>query len=146
MGGGPAPPPGGGNGGTGGNGTDNSVIIDLLRQILEVLKGVFTINFSEPQIDVITLTTGAAFERMYDNPRKVKSAVIQNISTEDVTLQIGSGTSSTPAFTAGDGILLNAASASGKGGGSLPVGNIDLSKFYFVRTTSGDTLAVYVEL
>lgn len=93
----------------------------------------------EPIIEIISLTTGGTFEKFYTSPTEIKYAVIQNISTEDVTITTG------PQGTAGQGILLNAASAAGKGGGSIEANDIDLANLFFVRATAGATLSIYYE-
>lgn len=69
----------------------------------------------------------------------VKSGIIENISTENVTIAVPDGSA------AGKSIILTKANAAGEGGGSLPVGNVDLAKFQYVRTTAGVTLGVYYE-
>jgi hypothetical protein len=126
----PDVPPNGGGDGSGG----------LVGQILSLLQKLFGIGRSTPSIDTVALTTGATFQQMFGGSKKVMKAIIQNISTENVTI-----TSINQNQVAGTGILLNAASASGEGGGSLPVSNVDLALLYFVRTTAGLTLAVYSE-
>ena len=94
----------------------------------------------KPLIQIINLTTGATVQRIFAYAKPIFKGTIQNISTEDVTLYTKEGQA------AGTGIILNAATLSGKGGGALDVGNIDLFNLFFVRTTSGDTLAVYSEV
>jgi hypothetical protein len=69
---------------------------------------------------------------------RVKKAVIQSIATESVTLFTNASD------IAPNGIVLNTGGV-GNGGGSLTVGNVDLSTFWFVRANPGNTLAVYTE-
>lgn len=74
----------------------------------------------------------------------VKSAMIQNISVNPVTL--GSSNS----VTSGNGFILNAAAGTGNAGDTVtiaPQGSdlfIDLSLFWFVQTGAGNTLALLV--
>lgn len=133
--GGTPPPP------SGGGGVDLSSLLGILTAIYNVLLKAFGLNQSQPIIDPVDLTTGGAFQQMYPGTKAVESAIIQNISTENVTL-----TTATQGQVAGLGILLTKANNAGEGGGSHPVGNVDLAKFYFVRATAGHTLAVYYEI
>ena len=113
--------------------------IGWLTKILTALAGSPTKGLTGI-VNVVSLSTGGTFQRISATSRLVNRAIIQNISTENVTIVSGS-----PNATAGQGIALNAAPATGLGGGSLPVGNIDLSTLFFVRASSGVTLAVYYE-
>jgi len=101
----------------------------LIQLIYDLLVNVFQTGKTTPQIDIVTLTTGGAFQNLVNG--QVKKAIIQNISSETVTILTSGGTQ-------GVGILLDPK-------GSLPVGNVDLNYFQFVRTTAGVTLAVYKE-
>lgn len=131
--GGGTPPPDGG--------IDFSSVTALLEQILNVLKYQINRGMKNGTIDLITLNAGATFQQIYSNSKPVTMALIQNISTENVTI-----TSSISGSTASQGIILNKANAAGEGGGSMPVDNIDLKNLNFVRTTAGLTLAVYYEI
>lgn len=124
----------------GGGGVDLTSVNALLQQILDVLKYQINRGMKNGNIELISLASGATFQPLYLNPKPVTMALIQNISTEDVTI-----TSSISGNTASQGILLNKANAAGEGGGSMPVDNIDLKNLNFVRTTAGLTLAVYYE-
>lgn len=130
AGGGPPPPepPGGPADGT---------LAGLLGEIRDLLQEQFGLGQSDPRVIVLSLTTGGTFD-VFPSVL-VKRALIQNISVEDVTIVQG------PNGTAGSGILLNAASAAGEGGGSMPTGNVNLARLGFVRVTAGATLAVYYE-
>lgn len=129
---GPAPPI---------NGPDEPPVIDtsLIEQLLEILIREFDEGQERGEIDVISLTTGGKFQNLFPSDKPVRKAIIQNISTEDVTITTAEQSE------AGSGIILNAATLSGEGGGSLPTGNIDLRALWFVRATAGATLAVYTE-
>lgn len=137
----PPQPPDPGPPGPPGNGDDDVVSNQLLREIKKLLqvstqpKGVFPYFFD------VTLDTGAVAQRLFQTAQNVVFAVIQNISTEDVSI---SRTNTPP--TVGSNIILNAASAAGKGGGNLPVHNVNLRELMFIRTTAGATLAIYAEL
>lgn len=131
LGGGPSPP-------SGPAGQPSTQVIDLTttNNLLQALLNLTTHTYGRGQrqfaVELITLTTGGTFQRMYANQHYVTDAIIQNISAEQVTL---TGPSQ---GTAGQGILLNQYD-------SLPVGSVDLFNMYFVRASSGVTLAVYVE-
>lgn len=124
----------------GGGGTGGTPIPSMdLTPLLNLLKPAFERGGHGFEITTISLTTAATFQRLFPNGLLVQMAIIQNISVEDVTIVKNiSG-------TAGVGIILNAATGAGKAGGSLPVNNVDLQQFCFVRTTAGVTLAVYYE-
>jgi hypothetical protein len=126
---------------TGGGGTGEGVIpstIDL-TPLLNLLSPDHIRGGHGFEITTISITTAATFQRLFDNGLSVRMAIIQNISIEDVTITKNLSSSG------GTGIILNAASGGGKAGGSLPVNNVDLQQFCFVRTTAGVTLAVYYE-
>lgn len=127
------------DGGGGGGGTGNDSILSLLQKIYDFIVSLWDRGKSRSTIEVISLTTGATFQRLYTNSRLVRSAIIQNISTENVTL------TTTPGGTAGLGIILNQGAGAGQAGGSLPTGNVDLMSYFFVRTTAGATLALHIE-
>lgn len=120
------------------NGAPQS-LTGLLKQILFILNQSFFTGQSRHEITIISLDTGATFQQIFPATKLVKKAIIQNISTEAVTI-ISRATG-----TVSQGIILNPADLAGQGGGSLPTGNVDLSKLWFRRVTSGVTLAVYRE-
>lgn len=120
------------------NGAPQS-LTGLLKQILFILNQSFFTGQSRLEITIHTLNTGATFQQLFPASKEVKKAIIQNISTEAVTII------STATGTVSRGILLNPASISGEGGGSLPTGNVNLNKLWFRRATAGVTLAVYRE-
>jgi hypothetical protein len=114
---------------------DTSLIEELLNKIITE----FDEGQERGEIEIISLTTGGTWQNLFTSDKPVRKAIIQNISTEDVTIATAEQS------TAGEGIILNAATLSGEGGGTLPTGNIDLRAFWFVRATAGATLAVYTE-
>lgn len=118
----------------------SNVFIDLLQKIYDLIRKTFALNASEPNIETVVLTTGGTFQQMISGTRGIKNGIIENISTENVTI-----VTITQNQVASTGVILTKANGAGEGGGSLPVGNVDLGKFYFVRTTAGLTLAVYYE-
>ena len=130
---------GGGEPSSGGVPPPTGGILALLQDLVDFIKSLWDRGKSTFAIDVITLVTGATFQRLYAYTRPVRSSIIQNISTEVVTLV------SNENGTASRGIILNPAAVGGEAGGSTPTGNIDLSKIWFVRTTAGVTLAVQIE-
>jgi len=107
-------------------------ILKLLRLDIQPAQRV-------PRFFEISLTTGAAAQKLFEQSLKVRLAIIQNISTETVSIR---DPANPPTVTSGT--LLNPAVA-GEGGGSVVVNNIDLSKVMFVRTTSGVSLSIYAE-
>lgn len=143
-GGGTSPLPVDGTGGGGGGGTQ--FIYDILNTIYNLLVGVFGRGGSAAQTDLITVGTTAV--NIYNNPKLVKKAIIQNLSATDVvTIVALQGTPGKVApIAAGKGTLLNPASSVGQGGGSMPLGNVDLGMFTAVtNTNSSQTISVYYE-
>ena len=107
----------------------------------EYLEKMFNDGAKKAHIDVATLGTGGVAQKIYPTTTKlyVSSAVIQNISTENITL------TTFPNITAASGIILNAAGGAGQAGGSISVNNVELTEFYYVRATAGISLAIYYE-
>ena len=118
---------------------DLTGLLQILIEIRDVLKSTFEEGGSKGEIGLESVDTGGTFKQLWTSSFKVKKGIIQNISTEDVTI------TTFERSTISQGIILNAASSSGKGGGSLPIGNVDLQDFWFVRASSGLTLAYYIE-
>lgn len=120
--------------------------LTTLQAIQQDLDLIVAPNAINANIDVISTTTGAVIQQLYPNAKKIRKAIIQNISTDPVTIFSTIGTSNGARGTNSQGIILNAASGAGSGGGTLPTNNIDLSYFWFYAATTGDKLAVYSEL
>ena len=134
---GEGPPPGDGNGG-GGTG---ETLLPTLQAILDLLNYSIQAGLKHGHIEVISLASNGVTQQLYPDRKYVTFALIQNISIENVTVFTGSNQGVAP-----NGVLLNLSLGAGQAGGSLPVGNVDLSEFFFVRATAGVTLAVYYEL
>ena len=117
--------------------------------VLDALQALYNLLFRElfegerfSGVLLVTLASGGVFQRIITNTFKVRRAVIQHIgatTTEVVTITVE------VAGTAAQGVLLNPPAISGQGGGTLEVNNVDLNKFFFVRTTAALTLSVYYE-
>lgn len=139
-----SPPPPGGGGGSDGAGL--TAIFNALNTLYNLLVGVFYPGGSVGNTDIITVGTTAVL--LYQNNKPVKKAIIQNLSSTDVvTIQAVSGSVGKVApVTAGKGTLLNPAPGSGQGGGSMPVGNVDLGAFTAItNTNTGQLVSVYYE-
>lgn len=139
---GPCPPPPGGGCTSGGS---LSGVIGWLSQIYAVLAGVFSKAGSSFTIDTITCN---GTTQLYGTSHPCKKAIIQNISTsgDNLTLVGNTGSIGRQASGAsGSGIILNGPTTSGQAGGSLPVGNIDLSGITVYGGSSTDAVSVYQE-
>lgn len=136
-------PPGAGGPPGGGQAPELEEEVKTIEQrtkaLLDEIVGEFSPGMRKCEIFVVSLAVGATVQKLITATLLVSNCIIQNISTEDVTLF------TYPNGVAGQGTILNAATAAGKGGGHVSLGNIDLSKIYFVRTTAGVTLSVYYE-
>lgn len=118
-------------------GKEYLTMVGLLQQILVVLGGGPS-NYT-PGFFIAAISGASTTTRLIATHFVVRAAIIENISTNSVTLG-----SSTP-LTVGTGFILNGASASGNAGDALTVGNTDLFEIFFNQTGTGNTLAVYYE-
>lgn len=131
-------PPGGGGGGLDGANTQ-------LGQIYSILNYEYGPGQKLPFVD--TFTVGTSFSQLYTGAKPVSKALIQNDSSTDVMSVTASfGNTGAKSGTAGQAILLNPATSANQGGGSLPVGNIDLSNLYIAtNTNSAQRFSIYGE-
>lgn len=144
----PIPVTDGGGGGGGGGGSDALLqsILDTLLRIQVAEWGVFIPGGSLANTDF--MTGGTSPFQAYSNPKPVKKAIIQNLSpTDTLTIVFVSASAGKVApIVAGDGITLNPAPSADQGGGSLPVGNVDLSSMTLVFSTNAtQEFVVYYE-
>jgi len=123
--------------------------VPLLTSILDVLELIqYDLDLvSEPGLkkgttDYFTITAGGTSQPLYSNTKKVSNALIQNLSTDPLTLRAASAVS---AAVADQGIVLNPSTGAGLAGGSLPVGNVDLSTYTIIGATTGDGFSIYWE-
>ena len=91
--------------------------------------------------------TGAGkWQRLYGNPtpspKPVFAAVIQNLSPDPLTLAFGAEEDQVPTTLNGQGIIINAASVPGVGGGSKAYINVDLDTLWVIGATAGDPFTV----
>ena len=116
--------------------TGYSYTDSLLAQLLALLRGAFEAGGSQGKIEVITYTSTGA-QRLGAQATAVKAAIIQNLSTDPIPVHTDNS------VAPGHGNILNPATAANQAGGSLPVGNVDLSRFWVYIPTSGDRIAIY---
>lgn len=136
---------GGGGGGSGGG--NLSSILYALNQIYDLLASVFQPGVSSTQTDILSATT--ATTALYTTAKPVKHAILQNIDAANIITIYAQGkgyNANVIIEAAGEGIILNPAPIAGQGGGSMPVGNVDLSAFNFIADGGTPELAVYYEL
>jgi hypothetical protein len=122
----------------------NETIVGLLQQILRALKpSTGTPLTSTPNILVVSISGASTATPINKTALAVKAALVQNISTNVVTL------GSQANLAVGIGYLLNAASASASAGDTVTVvppqgaDYVDLSQIWFNQTGTGATLAVF---
>jgi len=108
----------------------------LLAQILALLRGAFEAGGSQARVEIITYTNTGA-QRLGAQAQGVKAAIIQNLSTDPIPV------STDGSVAPGVGTILNPATAANQAGGSLPTGNVDLSRFWVYIPTAGDKIAIY---
>tara|TARA_Y100000310_G_scaffold330992_2_gene403733 strand:- start:374 stop:670 length:297 start_codon:yes stop_codon:yes gene_type:complete len=94
----------------------------------------------EPRILLVSLASGGDFERIFDGHLDISRGIIQNISTEPITITL-----SKSGNVQGQGIILGGASAAGEAGGSLDIEKVKIMRYHFTRSTAGLSLAVYIE-
>lgn len=136
------------SGGSGGGGTGGGTLNDaILQQILSELQREFDGGQVTPFIDFFTVTTAGTFQQIYANSKKVRKAIIINLSSTDtMTITAFTGNAGAAFGASGKGVVLNPASTGGQAGGSLPVGNVDLSQFYITcSTNNSQVFAIYGE-
>jgi hypothetical protein len=110
-------------------------LYSLLREIRNILSNEFDPAKVEPQIETITVTTTPA--ALYLAPKPVRWAIIQNLSSTD-TITLGKGKAGKGTVSAGSGIVLNPAPASGQAGGSVVLHNIDLADFIAITNINAN--------
>ncbi|MGH7743892.1 MAG: hypothetical protein ACREQ5_03615 [Candidatus Dormibacteria bacterium] len=150
---------GGGNGEgtpppTGASLSDILNAINALGVILDEQLAEFMTQFDPGQVNAFVDfnpngTIGTTASRLYPSNKRVRRAIIQNLSTTDNVTVTASGSPNTIATSpvAGKGIILNKATASGLGGGSMTLDNVDLSGVTVVTdTNTGQNIAVYYEI
>jgi len=123
----------------------SSDAIELLQDIDSVLEGALGEGEGQIQIDVLTMNSGGAFQQLYQNHLKVKSVIIQNLTTQTssvVTLTSSRGTSNGQGGSPGQGGLLNPAGTAGQGGGSYSDGNVDLFWYWWSSVNTSDQIVV----
>jgi hypothetical protein len=129
-----------------GNGSGKCNCQAELQAIYDVLDSVLNPAESIAYIEYQTLAAGGVVQSLYGQSKKVKKAIIMNISADPVTLfSSGSGSIGKPSGTISQGIILNPQPSAGQGGGTFPTGNVDLGSFSWVALTTGDAIAVYYE-
>lgn len=117
------------------------VVSGELIQTNMILGHEFTAGQKAPGIDTIVSAGSGTPTQLYKNSLVVSFATVQNISTADLTLAIDN-----PNVAAGVGSILNAASAAGKGGGSIDMHNVDLTHVWFIVAATGNVISVYREV
>lgn len=138
----------GGNGGSGGgSGTTGSPddLIPYLQQIINILASVLTAGQSKGIIEYYTIAAGGTSQLLFSSQKLVKKAIIINLSTDCLYL-FSNGYEGGPIGVTAQGFPLNAASSGGLGGGSLPLGNVDLGTFSILGANTSDAYVVYYEI
>lgn len=128
------------------NGGINSSILSVLQEIYALLLGVFGLGGSLAQTDVFA-TVSTTPICLYPQSQLIKRGLIQNLSTTDeITVFATPGGKTAAAITAGLGTILNPAPGTGEGGGTMPLGNIDLASLTFISSTNANqSVSVYYE-
>lgn len=139
-------PPGGGGSGSIDLSNTNALLAEILRELqilIEAGQSQGTTEFNpNGTIGNVTPTV------LYPNSKKVKRAIIQNLSTTDnYTITALPGTpGGVNAAVSAKGIVLNKVAAGKLGGDTLTVGNIDLGALTVISdTNTGQNISVYYE-
>jgi hypothetical protein len=143
----------------GGNGTKldlSGVIaaINALAALVAQLLAEFQLQFDPGKINAYVDfnpngTIGTTASSLYISNKNVRRAIIQNLSTTDNMTVTASGSPNRLAAVSasGKGPILNKATATGLGGGSIELKNVDLSAVTVITdTNTGQNIAVYYEL
>ncbi len=119
--------------------TTNAILAEIKKQYSEGLVN--------PFVDILTLASSSTFSKMYSNVKFVRKAVIQNItSSAGVMISIRSSLQPSGTTAGIKALQLNAGGSINLGGGSLEVGNIDLSKIEWSASLKNCSIAVYYEI
>ncbi len=119
----------------------------LLSAILAELQRQNSEGLANPFVDILTLSSSSTFTKLYSNVKYVRSAVIQNItSSAGAIISIRSQTHQAGSTPGTQSMLLNSGSAINTGGGTLSVGNIDLSLIEWCASLKKCSIAVYYEI
>lgn len=140
-------PTSGGGGGGGGNPPPLSSTDALLKQIFDLLNSVFGLGKSIATTDVFATVGNTAGVILYTQSKIIKRGLIQNLSaTDSITVFATPGGKAPANIVAAFGTVLNPAPAAGQGGGSIPIGNIDLASLTFISSTNASqSVSVYYE-
>lgn len=116
-------------------------LLNAMSELIKLVKKEYESAQDDFQIEVLTIATSAA--PLYLAQKIVRKAVFQNLSATD-TITLARGQSGkAAAVTAGAGIVLNPAPASGQAGGSITFLNVDLSQVTAISSTNNSqSLAV----
>ena len=116
-------------------------LLNAMSELIKLVKKEYEAAQDDFQIEVLTVANTAA--SLYAGQKIVRKAVFQNLSTSD-SITLARGQSGKPAsVTAGAGIILNPATASSLGGGSITFLNVDLSQVTAIsQTNNSQSLAV----
>lgn len=127
--------------------TDLAQLVALQARLLTDFETAFNAGKRSPFIDSFSsLDTTPSL--IYNTFKPVARAAFQNLSTTDTitVTTTGKPTVVNANAVSGVGVVLNPGAATGFGGGSLSVSNVDLSSYTFqTSTNSGQTIVVYYE-
>jgi len=142
------PVSGGGGGGGGGGGSDvMTAILNTLKQILSELMILIEPGQSNATTYYLT-TAGTTPSALFGQTKRVKRAIIQNLSTTDnMTIVAAAGSVGANATAkSAQGTVLNKVAAGKLAGDTMTVGNVDLASFNIVTdTNTAQAYSVYTE-
>ncbi len=126
---------GGGGGSTGSSLSDLVLAMENLQAEIESL---FEDGGSRVNTDIFTFATHLKAYALYTTPKKVRKAILQNITNTDIitVVAVSNGNGVAQNITKYQGVLLNPAGTANQGGGSVPFGNIDLSNLTVMCDTT----------
>jgi hypothetical protein len=121
---------------------------DYLSLIYALLNHVYAPGQMKGTTDYLTLANANVFQKLYNNkqpsPHPIYAAIVQNLSTDPLTLALVPDPSKSPSppLQLGQSIVLNPASTSGQAGGSHTYINIDLDTVWIIGATATDAFTV----
>jgi hypothetical protein len=135
------------SGGAGQNGLGG--INQELDSLIQLLTNIFAAGQSNTNTDLITFTTHNVAQAMYPNSKKVKWALIQNITNTDIiTLFAISNLNGNPPSQGQlvnyKGTILNPSGTADQAGGSYPTFNVDLSNIAVICDTTDGVVGLSV--
>ena len=107
-------------------------------ELVRIRRSVLPSRKTQQYLDSVeSLKSDSVFQKVLPYSTQVKSALLQNISTDRITIRFGEENSSVDNYTDGDGFILGSGNDETlEGGGVMRLSRVSLDKMYW--TASND--------